>query len=90
MADDPLILGKRDLLGFYFDTLLAGAHDCWGFVPSGSTLSDSGPDGSGSSGKVPGGTYRPDKMGPPNLGAVGVSYVQRAVFCVSAAPHFQG
>ena len=28
MADDPLVLGKRDLLGFYFDTLLAGAHDC--------------------------------------------------------------
>ena len=28
MADDPLILGKRDLLGLYFDTLLAVAYDC--------------------------------------------------------------
>ena len=45
-------------------------------MPSGSTLSDSGPDGSGSAGVVPGGTYRLDKMGPPNLGAVSMSYIQ--------------
>ena len=57
MADDPLILGRRDLLGFYSDTLLAGAHDRWGFVPSGSTLSGSGLDGPGSSAKVPGGGH---------------------------------
>ena len=55
MAEDPLILGRRDPVGLYLGWFPAGVCGCEAFMPPGSAFGDLGPDSSGPASMMPGG-----------------------------------